>query len=103
MKGSLVSNQQDNTEDYWVLQSKIRGKTPSKPAQKITTLSWSKKQQVLKLLSIWTNRFLDYDSFHLTNPIQLVIDIKNAVLFKKEHFEIINHAGVINLRATSIL
>ena len=91
---------QDNATDFWILQQN-QTNIPSKPAQKITTLSWSKKQQGIEIaLAFEEAGELEYDSFHLTNPTQMVIDIKNAVLFKKEHFELINHAGVVNMRAT---
>lgn len=93
---------QANAEDCWVLQkSQNQGNIPAKPIQKITALSWSKKQQGIELsLSFEELSSLEYDSFQLTNPTQLVVDIKNSVLFKKEHFELINYAGIINLRAT---
>jgi len=91
---------QDNSADFWILQQN-QTNIPSKPAQKITALSWSKKQQGIEIaLAFEEAGELEYDSFPLTNPIQMVIDIKNAVLFKKEHFELINHAGIINIRAT---
>jgi len=93
---------QANAEDCWVLQqSQNQGNIPAKPIQKITALSWSKKQQGIELsLGFEELNSIEYDSFQLTNPTQLVVDIKNTVLFKKEHFELINYAGIINLRAT---
>ncbi len=91
---------QDNATDFWILQQNQMN-IPAKPAQKITSLSWSKKQQGIEIaLAFEEVGELEYDSFHLTNPTQMVIDIKNAVLFKKEHFELINHAGVVSMRVT---
>ena len=92
-------------EDFWVpAESLIKSTKENKvEPSKISSISWGKKIQGVSLtLTFNDTKIRQYETFSLSKPNRIVIDIKNTLLFQQEFLELINSNGISQLRAAQL-
>lgn len=90
-------------EDFWIEMSSISKSIKENPVtpSKISSISWAKSANGVSLSFVFSDNLTrQFESFQLTNPNRIVIDIKNTLLFQQEFIELINSSGISQLRAT---
>lgn len=90
-------------EDFWVLADSLSKSSKENKVQpsKISSISWVKKSQGVSLILSFNDVNVRlYDTFTLTKPNRIIIDLKNTLLFQQEFLELINSNGISQLRAS---